>query len=101
MTIGTPGLASDTGYDRSVKGQHAKNATIKKSGPPFNRPTRLAVAPNGDLYVSDGYGNARVHRFSGEGRLLKSWGDPGAGAGQFMVAHGIGLDADGRVLVAD
>ncbi len=74
-TIGTVGQASDTGYDgRSL-------ASIARGGPPFNRPTNLAVAPNGDLYVSDGYGNARVHRFTPDGRLVHSWGEPGTGPG--------------------
>src|SRR5262245_57835217 len=49
MTIGAPGVCSDTGYDRTRKGQEAKNASIVRSAPPFNRPTRLAVAPGGDL----------------------------------------------------
>src|SRR5438477_273239 len=62
---------------------------------------RPLVAPGGDLYVTDGYGNARVHRFSAEGRLLQSWGEPGAGPGQFNLPHGIAVLADGRVLVAD
>src|SRR6185503_12745438 len=61
MTIGTVGVCSDTGYDRTLQGQDAKNASIKRSAPPFNRPTRIAVTPSGELYVSDGYGNARVH----------------------------------------
>ena len=95
QTIGSLGQASDTGYDgRSL-------ASIIRGGPPFNRPTNLAVAPGGDLYVTDGYGNARVHRFSAEGRLLQSWGEPGAGPGQFNLPHGIAVLADGRVLVAD
>ena len=101
MTIGTPGVCSDTGYDRTLQGQDAKNASIKRSAPPFNRPTRLAVAPDGKLYVTDGYGNARVHRFSAEGKLEKSWGNPGSGPGEFMVPHGIGIASDGRVVVAD
>jgi len=95
LTLGTPGVPSDTGYDgRNV-------ATVAKSGPPFNRPTNLAVAPNGELYISDGYGNARVHRYSATGELLQSWGDPGTGPGQFEIPHGIGVLADGRVLVCD
>lgn len=95
MTLGTPGQASDTGYDgRNV-------ATVARIGPPFNRPTNLAVAPNGELYISDGYGNARVHRYSADGKLLQSWGEPGSGPGQFMIPHGIWVLADERVLVAD
>ena len=68
---------------------------------PFNHPTDVAVAPNGDLYVSDGYGNARVHWFSPDGTLKRSWGEPGRGPGQFMTPHGIWVLSDGRVLVGD
>jgi hypothetical protein len=101
MTLGTAGVPSDTGYDRTKKTQLEKNATIVRGGSPFNRPTKVAVAASGDLYVSDGYGNARVHRFSADGRLLQSWGEPGSGPGQFMVPHGIAVAADGRVAVVD
>jgi len=95
QTIGTSGLASATGYDgKSV-------TSISRGGPPFNRPTNLAVAPNGDLYVSDGYGNARVHHFSSGGELRRSWGEPGTGPGQFMIPHGIAVHEDGRVFVCD
>lgn len=91
--IGTRGVASDTGYDGSLESIHAAG--------PFNRPTNLAIAPNGDLYVSDGYGNARVHRFRPNGALLLSWGEPGTGPGQFMLPHGIAVTNDSRVIVAD
>ncbi|MHB1415913.1 MAG: peptidyl-alpha-hydroxyglycine alpha-amidating lyase family protein [Chloroflexota bacterium] len=96
MTIGTAGVSSDTGYVRE-----SGVASIKRGGPPFNRPTGLAVAPNGDLYVSDGYGNARVHRFSASGKLLCSWGEPGTDSGQFHLPHGIWVAKDGRVFVCD
>jgi len=57
---------SDTGYD-------GKNtATVARAGGPFNRPTNLAVGPRGDLYISDGYGNCRVHLFSPTGELKRS-----------------------------
>ncbi len=95
LTLGTSGCPSDTGYDGKTV------ASIVRGGPPFNRPTNLAVAPNGDLYVTDGYGNARVHRFSAKGDLLGSWGEPGTGSGQFMLPHGIAVHRDGRVFVAD
>ena len=52
-------------------------------GEPFNEPTRAIVAPNGDLYVSDGYGQFRAHRFAPDGTLLRSWGEQGTGPGQF------------------
>ena len=59
------------------------------------------MSPSGDLYVSDGYGNARVHRFSADGALISSWGTPGDGPGQFHVPHGIAVDSQGVVWVAD
>jgi DNA-binding beta-propeller fold protein YncE len=68
---------------------------------PFNHPADVAVAPNGDIYVADGYGNSAVHRFSAEGKHLASWGMRGAGRGQFTTPHGIWVDARERVLVAD
>jgi len=94
-TIGTSGRPSDTGYDGETV------TSITHGGPPFNRPTSVAVAPNGDLYVSDGYGNARVHQFSPGGELRRSWGEPGTGPGQFMVPHGVTVHRDGRVFVCD
>jgi DNA-binding beta-propeller fold protein YncE len=95
MTMGIMNTPSDTGYD----GKNTLTAT--RPGGPFNRPTNLAVAPNGDLYVSDGYGNCRVHRFSPSGELRRSWGTPGGGPGEFYLPHGIGVAADGRVFVCD
>jgi DNA-binding beta-propeller fold protein YncE len=67
----------------------------------FNRPTDVAFAPNGDFYVSDGYGNSRVVKFSKDGRLLKTWGTKGAGIGQFNTPHSVAVDKQGRVYVAD
>jgi|DewCreStandDraft_2_1066082.scaffolds.fasta_scaffold00190_2 hypothetical protein len=73
-------------------------------GQPFNRPTDVAVAPNGDIYVSDGYGNARVHHFAPDGRLMRSWGEPGNGPGQFNLPHSVWVDTRGPeplIYVAD
>jgi len=95
MTLGTSGKPSGSGYDGT------NLTSIARGAPPFNRPTNLAVAPNGDLYASDGYGNARVHRFTAAGELIQSWGEPGTGRGQFMLPHGIAVHADGRVFVCD
>jgi DNA-binding beta-propeller fold protein YncE len=95
LTLGTPGKPSDTGATS------IDYRTIRYAGPPFHYPTNVALAANGDLYVSDGYGNARVHRFSPDGRLLDSWGEPGGGPGQFRVPHGIAIDRQGIVYVAD
>jgi DNA-binding beta-propeller fold protein YncE len=93
--IGPAGVPSDTGFDSQ------NFRTVTHSGPPYNRPTNLAVAPSGDLYVSDGYGNCRVHRFSDGGDLLESWGEPGTGRGQFHLPHSVWVHTDGRVFVAD
>jgi DNA-binding beta-propeller fold protein YncE len=71
------------------------------SGEPFHRCTHTALSPTGDIYVSDGYGNARVHKFSPAGKLILSWGSSGSDPGQFNIAHNIATDADGWVYVAD
>ena len=70
-------------------------------GQPFNRPTWAVEAPWGDIYVADGYGQFRVHRFSADGTLLQSWGEEGTGPGQFALPHGLRVDSRGRVLVLD
>ncbi|MGQ4809934.1 hypothetical protein NKDENANG_03373 [Candidatus Entotheonellaceae bacterium PAL068K] len=72
------------------------------SGNPFNRCTHVAIDPrNGDFYVSDGYGNARVHKYAPDGTLLLAWGESGTGPGQFNIVHNIATDKDGWVFVAD
>lgn len=71
------------------------------SGSPFRRCTHTALSPEGDIYVSDGYSNARVHKYAPDGKLLFSWGEPGVGPGQFNLPHNICCDADGWVYVAD
>jgi DNA-binding beta-propeller fold protein YncE len=95
LTLNTSGQPSDTGA------QGFDYRTIKRAAGPFNCPTNLALAANGDMYVADGYGNARIHRYSAAGRLLGSWGSPGAGPGQFNLPHGIAVDRGGTVYVAD
>jgi DNA-binding beta-propeller fold protein YncE len=98
LTIGTEGVgkkgsAASTGYDGTLESI--------RGGAHFNRPTNVAIAPNGDLYVSDGYGNCKVHQFSPKGEHIRSWGSPGTEPGQFNLPHGVAVAADGRVLVAD
>ncbi len=95
LTLGTRGRKSDTG----VIGHDYR--TIQRVGPPFNVPTNTALSPAGEIYAADGYGNARVHKFSPDGRLLLSWGEPGSGPGQFQIPHGIAVRQDGTVFVAD
>jgi DNA-binding beta-propeller fold protein YncE len=84
-TIGTPGMGAP-----------------KLSGLPFDRPTKVAFdLQTGERYVADGYGNARVHKYSAEGQYLFSWGDYGTDPGQFNLVHSIATDTQGRVYVAD
>jgi DNA-binding beta-propeller fold protein YncE len=103
MMLGRPGVASDTGYNKSYWGRDTYEGcrSITHGGDPFNKPTGVAIAPNGDIYVSDGYANARIHRFSADGQLIQSWGEPGTEPGHFNLPHGVWVARDGRVLVAD
>ncbi len=72
------------------------------SGQAFNRPTSAAIMPsNGDVYVSDGYGNSRIHVFTGSGEYKFSWGEPGIDAGQFIRPHNIAVDSNDQVYVVD
>ena len=85
LTLGNPGKSSPY-----------------QSGHPFHRPTDIAFDPaNSDIYVSDGYGNSKVHKFSPDGQLLFSWGEPGTDPGQFNIVHNIATDKEGYVYVAD
>jgi len=68
---------------------------------PFNHPTAAAEAPDGEIYVADGYGNSSVHRFAADGSLIKTWGGQGSGPGAFTTPHAIAVDSRGRVLVGD
>lgn len=92
LAIKTP--PADTGYNGNMD-------SVVRSGPPFNTPTAVTRAADGTLYVSDGYGNARVHRFTEAGQLLRSWGDPGRGPGQFVTPHDVYVDAEGLVYISD
>jgi len=83
MTLGTPGV---TGQDNRT----------------FNRPSGVAVAPSGEIYVTDGEGpNNRVVRFSSDGNFIQAWGETGSEPGQFSTPHDIAIDSRGRVFVAD
>lgn len=100
LTIGTRGQPSDTGYFRTWEVWQS-TSTVRYPGPPFNRPTGVAVNTDGDIFVSDGYGNCRVHRFDAGGTLKFSWGEPGGAPGQFRLPHDIAIDGQSRVLIAD
>jgi sugar lactone lactonase YvrE len=99
-TLGNLDQPSETGYRMGLD-IFERLSTIKKSAGPFNLPTGVALSSKGEIFVSDGYGNARVHRFTPEGELLQSWGEPGAGEGQFRLPHNIWIDKKDRIWIAD
>jgi DNA-binding beta-propeller fold protein YncE len=85
MTLGTPGV---TGVD----GSH------------FNAPSDIFVAPNGDIFIADGHGektNARIVKFDKTGKFIKAWGKEGKAPGEFDEPHGLAMDSQGRLFVAD
>jgi len=67
----------------------------------FNLPTDMAITPDGEVFVSDGYGNSRVVHFDKKGNFIKQWGKLGTEPGQFSIVHAIVLDSKGRLYVAD
>lgn len=74
---------------------------VTHGGGPFNLPTDIDLTPAGEIFVTDGYGNARVHKFAADGTHLLFWGEPGTGPGEFNLPHAVWVARDGRVLVAD
>jgi DNA-binding beta-propeller fold protein YncE len=79
-----------------------RQPAVKWAGKPFNRPTHAAVSPKtGYLYVTDGYGNSRVHKFAPDGRPVLSWGEPGIDPGQFIRPHNVAIDQDDTIYIAD
>jgi DNA-binding beta-propeller fold protein YncE len=82
MTLGTAGVAGE-------------------SETTFNGPTDIAIAPNGDIFVSDGHVNNRVVKFSKDGKFIKTWGKKGSGPGEFNVPHTLAFDSRGRLFVGD
>jgi hypothetical protein len=64
-------------------------------------PTDMAVTKGGDVYVSDGYGNARIVHFDKDGKFVNAWGELGSGPGQFSIPHSIAVDSKGQLYVAD
>ena len=70
-------------------------------GDPFRKPTDAVVASNGDIYVSDGYENARIHHYDAEGRHIHSWGSWGSGPGQFELSHCVRIDRHDRLWACD
>ena len=95
QVLGRRGVHSDTGCE-------SPGEVVPRAAGPFNYPTELVPSPWGDLYVADGYRNSRVHRFSGGGHLISSWGEPGkTGPNQFHLPHSILVGQDERVYVCD
>jgi DNA-binding beta-propeller fold protein YncE len=93
FSVGRRNKPSDTGYTK-------EEPVVKYPGPPFHHPTNVGISANGDFYVSDGYRNCRVHKYSADGTLLFSWGEPGEGPGQFKLVHAV-WEHKGKVYVAD
>lgn len=82
MTLGTAGVGGETPDT-------------------FNGPTDVAVAPNGDIFVSDGHVNNRIVKFSKDGKFIKTWGKKGTGPGEFDLPHTMFFDSRGRLFVGD
>ena len=93
LALGQRGVHSDTG--------RVANWLAERAAGPFNHPTEMIAHPNGAIYVTDGYRNSRVHRFTRDGKLVASWGTPGSGPGQFHLPHSIAFDDEGKLYVAD
>ena len=95
MVLGDRGIHSDTGCEEPGE-------LVPRAAGPVNYPSEMYPSPSGDLYVSDGYRNSRVHRFSAEGRYITSWGTPGKGGpGEFHLPHSLLIDEEGLVYVCD
>src|SRR5882672_1755759 len=93
--LGRHGVHSDTGCERP-------GALVPRAAGPFNYPTEMVPAPSCDLYVTDGYRNARVHRFTAAGQLVTSWGQPGkTEPNHFHLPHSLIVDQEGTIYVCD
>jgi DNA-binding beta-propeller fold protein YncE len=93
LRIGDLDRPSDTGWTKD-------NPKVLRAAGPFNYPTGVAIMDSGTIYVSDGYRNARVHKFDAQGKLLLSWGEPGVETGQFNLPHCV-WQHKGKLYVAD
>jgi DNA-binding beta-propeller fold protein YncE len=117
LTLGTRNQHSDTEYTQEIREPldiPPVDATpmingVGKSAGPFHQPTDLTVAPDGTIYITDGYRNARVHKFAADGTLLASWGEPGNAKelrdtkdkpNYFHTPHGVWVHDD-KVYAAD
>ncbi len=100
----------DGHYVRKFDQEGVEQFTLGTPGEPcewqggghFNRPTDVAIhTETGEMFISDGYGNSRVHRFDPNGKHMQSWGEPGTGDGQFSLPHNISMLGTDKVIVAD
>jgi len=116
QVLGNIDKPSSTGFTGFVMPEHYNNGrsyyarmaklrdffkTKTRIGGPFNAPCSVFVTPEGEIYVADGYGNVRIHRFSADGTLLLSWGQIGDGPGEFLCPHSVWVDKRGQVWVGD
>ncbi|MES1167077.1 MAG: peptidyl-alpha-hydroxyglycine alpha-amidating lyase family protein [Pseudomonadota bacterium] len=94
-------LNPDTGRILMVIGNRQGTPGNNDAEDAFNQPTNVGFRANGDIYVSDGYVNARVIEFTADGNYVRHWGKPGTGDGEFNLAHDVAVDSKGLVYVAD
>ena len=95
LILGNRSQPSDTGCEEP-------GGTVLRAAGPFNRPAQMVTSPSGNVYVSDGYSNCRIHRFTPQGRLISSWGEPGKVApNELHVPHCVWVDREGTVFVCD
>jgi len=94
------GLQAQLGRQQGT--DDARDKGVSGDGPnEFNGVTDVAIAPNGDIFVSDGHVNSRIVKFTKDGKFIKTWGKKGTGPGEFNLPHSIAFDSRGRLLVAD
>ena len=99
--IGTPGEPADTGFDERMAKGSVSFLTGYRLCEGLNRPTKAVFAKDGSVLVSDGYGNAAVHRYAADGTHLWTIGGLGREPGELMLPHGVSEDEKGRVWVCD
>ena len=95
LVLGERGVHSDTGCE-------APADMVPRAAGPFNYPTEMVKGPSGCIYVSDGYRNSRIHKFTEQGELVRSWGTPGSSEpGEFHLPHSLMVDGEEKVYVCD
>jgi hypothetical protein len=102
--VWTVDAASSTVIEYSSLGKKLMTITVGEqpdNGSPFDGTTDVAFAPNGHIFITDGYGNARVIEYTADGKRVKQWGEPGTAPGDFNLPHAIQINAEGIIYVAD